>query len=365
MPIHPPTAAAPDRGPDPHPQDICPPSDDPGLSPIDPANPADPADLLESAPVRSPLRPRIPRALSALGGRQVCLCVTLCSAAWIIALLLRRQPIHAQWVVQVLLAMAAMISSAWVSFEQMLIWRRPTRRLVDLIEQIRRGECPIDELARISGGPANVALAVQDVFRDLRLQRQQYLELQHEIRQRVANRTCALERAIGSLRRQTHADPLTGLYNRRALDTHLPALVERCAAEQLELSLLIFDVDHFKQVNDTLGHPAGDKLLRDVANLIRSGIREDDLAFRYGGDEFVVLLPGQGPEHATRLANRLRRLTDELARTLHVPIPPRLSYGVSALEELPQPCARLLLQQADQRLYRVKHSRDLPEQPAA
>lgn len=371
MPTDPPTAPAPNRRPDPVPALAGSPPDRSNAAPTKPAktyrsakaaksaNPADSSQIETPRPRRR--RPR----LSAIGGRQVCLCVTLCSGAWIIALLLRRQPIEAQWIVQVMLAMAAMISSAWVSFEQTIMWRRPTRRLAELIEEIRRGECPIDELSRISGGPAAIAMAVQDVFRDLRLQRRQYLELQQEIRQRVANRTDALERIIGSLRRQTQADPLTGLYNRRALDANLPAMVERCAAERLELSLIIFDVDHFKQVNDTLGHPAGDKLLRDVASLIRSGIREDDLAFRYGGDEFVVLLPGQDRTDATRLATRLRRLTDELARTLHVPLPPRLSFGISALDELPEPSARMLLQEADQRLYELKHARQRQEKPAA
>src|SRR5690606_33954212 len=128
---------------------------------------------------------------------------------------------------------------------------------------------------------------------------------------------------------------LTGLYNRRQLDNHLPELVERCLADQTTLSLLMIDVDHFKQVNDTLGHMAGDKLLGDVGDVIRSSLREQDLAFRYGGDEVVVLLPGQNNAQADVLAKRLSSLVDAMGQTLRLTPSPRLSIGIAMLQDLP------------------------------
>ena len=130
------------------------------------------------------------------------------------------------------------------------------------------------------------------MLRDSRRKRAEAAALEHETRQRIANRTDALERTIGSLRQQATRDVLTGLFNRRMLEEYLPQAVKRCKEARIGLCLLMIDVDHFKLLNDTLGHAAGDELLKTIGQLIRSTIREKDLAFRCGGDEFVVQLEG-------------------------------------------------------------------------
>ena len=107
---------------------------------------------------------------------------------------------------------------------------------------------------------------------------------------------------------------MTGLYNRRLLDQHLPPIIDRCRNTQTHLSLLMIDVDHFKKLNDTLGHAAGDEMLRDIAQIIRSTIRENDSAFRYGGDEFVVVLEGFDAEAGQALGDRLISLVDALRK---------------------------------------------------
>ncbi|MFL5018173.1 MAG: PleD family two-component system response regulator [Rhizobium sp.] len=101
-------------------------------------------------------------------------------------------------------------------------------------------------------------------------------------------------------------DPLTGLYNRRYLDNHLNVLFSRSMARGRPLSVLITDIDRFKHVNDTYGHDGGDEVLREFSNRVRSTIRGADLACRYGGEEFVVVMPDTSPEIAAAVAERLR-----------------------------------------------------------
>ena len=92
------------------------------------------------------------------------------------------------------------------------------------------------------------------------------------------------------LREQTIRDPLTGLFNRRYLDESLERELSRAARDKRPLSLLMIDIDSFKKLNDTYGHPAGDEVLRRLGELIRNGARNADLPCRYGGEEFLLCL---------------------------------------------------------------------------
>jgi diguanylate cyclase (GGDEF)-like protein len=239
-------------------------------------------------------------------------------------------------------------------------WARPSRRLIGLIEQVRAGDAAIESLDDVKGGLTDLVAVIQQVLSDTKQQKQALAELNDEIRQRVANRTDALERQIGSLRQQATRDPLTGLFNRRMLDVYLPQLIQKCQADKLDLSLLMIDVDHFKPLNDTLGHAAGDELLRDIAHIIRSGVRDQDAAFRIGGDEFAVLLPGAGAQVAQAIAARMRELVDALAKPLRVPVAPGLSIGVACVSDLRDCDREALLKEADRKLYQVKGSRRRP-----
>ena len=229
--------------------------------------------------------------------------------------------------------------------------------LADLLPRVQRGEVPIEQLAEVGGGLVSLVPAVQELARELRQQRAATAELELEIRQRVANRTDALERTIGTLRQQATRDALTGLFNRRFLDQYLPQCVVRHVKEKRDLCLLMMDLDNFKVLNDTLGHAAGDDLLRAIGQLIRSAARGEDVAFRCGGDEFVVLLPGYGADAARALAERLTSLVDALGRTLKVPLPPRLAAGMATLSACPDPTPGGLLAEADRCLYEVKRAR--------
>jgi two-component system cell cycle response regulator len=151
-------------------------------------------------------------------------------------------------------------------------------------------------------------------------------------------------------------DALTGLHNRRYMETHLSTLVEQAAGRGKPLSVLIVDIDFFKAINDNYGHDAGDDVLREFALRVRKSIRGIDLACRYGGEEFVVVMPETDMAVATMVAERLRRriATEPFAvgqdgRTIEVTI----SIGIAAIAAT-KDSAAALLKRADQALYRAK-----------
>ena len=162
-----------------------------------------------------------------------------------------------------------------------------------------------------------------------------------------------------ALRTESRTDALTGVGNRRALDEALKQLLRFSA---LPLALILVDVDHFKEVNDRFTHVVGDEVLRRVAASLQLQLRTDDRLLRYGGDEFVVLLPGSGDEEANAVAERMRnavaaRPWDELADGLQVTI----TTGVAAVWSLtgrrPDADAEGLFRRADERLLEGKRKR--------
>ena len=283
--------------------------------------------------------------------------ITAASLVWLVRLLTEHDPLQGPWIFQLLLALGTLLAGGWGAIQRHWYCNVPVRRLLDLARRVQAGELPIESLSRVKGGVAPLVPLVQDLLGDIRRQRSELAAVEKDLGQRVASRTDALERALGSLKQQAVRDALTGLYNRRMLDEHLPPLVERRRADGGPLSVLMADVDHFKMLNDTLGHAAGDELLRSIGQLIRSGIRDGDLAFRFGGDEFVVLLDGCDAPAARKLADRLISLVDALTKPMRVPRPPRLSVGVGRLADLADPSPHALLRQADRALYEEKRSR--------
>lgn len=311
--------------------------------------PDPPVDQLP--PPRVPLRRRLGRHLF----DATCLLCLGLTGVWLARLVYTGEPLPLGRLVQMGAAGAATL------FCLVLLIRRPrfsaTSRLLDLLAEVRAGRAAIDELSDVGGELSRLVPQIQDLLHELRGRRLELDLLHEEIRQRIRQRTSALERTINTLRIKATRDPLTGLGNRRMLDEMLPQLIERCSAENVELCLLMIDVDHFKLLNDTLGHAAGDELLRGIGQLVRSVLKEGDLGFRNGGDEFVLLLIDCDADGGRATAQRLRSLFEALARPLKVPQAPALSIGLGLLRELTEVTPQGLLRRADEALYAEKNRR--------
>ncbi len=154
-------------------------------------------------------------------------------------------------------------------------------------------------------------------------------------------------------------DPLTGLYNRRYAASYLDRLEAQSAKSGKGFALMLLDLDRFKSINDRFGHIAGDEVLIDVANRLRSNIREVDLLARFGGEEFLIAMPNTDQQAAGLMAERLRRVVGETpvwSKAIQGDIPVTLSIGVavSAADETQAGGINALLQAADRALYASK-----------
>jgi len=153
-------------------------------------------------------------------------------------------------------------------------------------------------------------------------------------------------------------DALTGLHNRRYLDNHMKVLFARATARGRPLSVCITDIDRFKSVNDTHGHDAGDEVLKEVAARIRSTVRGADLACRFGGEEFVVVMPDTDSAAAALIAERLRNIIEQtpfVLKSTGASLNITASLGIACSRsgaETPEQ----LLKQADRALYDAKNS---------
>lgn len=180
------------------------------------------------------------------------------------------------------------------------------------------------------------------------------MALNHELsdtQRKLVRANQALEQEREKLRELTVTDPLTGLANRRQLDDKLAYEISRAARTGRPLSIIMADLDHFKRINDKLGHEAGDELLKLVAGIMQDCTRSIDLAARYGGEEFIILAPECSAGDAVKLAERIRsgvqtQSKDKVDREISI------SLGVATL--LPNEDAKSVLQRADEAMYRAK-----------
>ena len=180
-----------------------------------------------------------------------------------------------------------------------------------------------------------------------------------QLHRRLAIQNEELERLNGRLFEQSRTDPLTHLGNRLRLNEDLDVLQARAQRYGHSYSVALCDVDSFKAYNDHYGHLAGDEILKRVAEAIAHQRRSGDTAYRYGGEEFLVILPEQTLEVATGAADRLRKAVEELRIPHEANEPPgivTLSVGVAAIPTGQHTDADELLKQADAALYRAKNA---------
>ena len=181
------------------------------------------------------------------------------------------------------------------------------------------------------------------------------LELNGELERRVALRTVELETRNKQLKRIASKDPLTGLYNRRSFNELLGRQMAEAFRYSQQIACMMIDVDNFKKVNDICGHQAGDAVLKQVADVICREVRGSDIVARYGGDEFIVLMPQCDATQAFHLAKRIREASRmSLAEISKIAPGVSLSIGIADLHTSSATNGDMLVQAADRALYRVK-----------
>jgi len=154
--------------------------------------------------------------------------------------------------------------------------------------------------------------------------------------------------------RHANIDALTGLYNRRWLDSFFARIAMRESQEPVMMSIVLVDVDHFKRFNDEYGHLAGDQVLRTVADALRESVRPQDFVVRYGGEEFMLLLPRTRVPDASRVAERVRKTIAQTAINLNGNALPSMTISLGVAELGPHGSIETAIEHADAALYRAK-----------
>lgn len=157
-----------------------------------------------------------------------------------------------------------------------------------------------------------------------------------------------------TIKAQAYHDNLTGCLNRHAVDTLIREEAEKFSSKSVPFTLLLADVDHFKRINDTFGHQAGDAVLRKLSEVFRTGLRRSDVLCRWGGEEFLILLRGTVMQEAKQIAERLRHLVESSDFPLRTGEGVTVSIGGSGLP--PGRSLDSLFAEADSALYAAKRS---------
>ena len=201
---------------------------------------------------------------------------------------------------------------------------------------------------------ANIAYLRNSKLREARQQLRLGEQTLHAANKSLQQQLDEIHALQAQLSDQANRDPLTGLYNRRYLDTTLIRELARCAREGQPLSLMLIDVDHFKLVNDRHGHPAGDAVLKMLGAMLNGQARAGDVACRYGGEEFLLVLPNMPPDIARLRAEQWR--ADFATATVlfeSLPLQATLSIGVASYPEHGS-SPEALIRCADLALYQAK-----------
>jgi diguanylate cyclase (GGDEF)-like protein len=243
-------------------------------------------------------------------------------------------------------ALAAVFLLVFVVAAGML---RPIQLLSQAAKRLSAGE--LDVRLPLRGGDELTALT--QVFNEMAATIQDKTKQLEEARNELAVKNADLEAANRHLHDQAITDALTGLFNRRHFQDNLDKEMRRCEREERPLSLLLLDLDHFKQYNDRWGHTQGDEELRRVSAQVTKSIRTTDMAFRYGGEEFAVLLPSCSKEQAAEVAEKIRAAVGAHGHRAGVLGRTTVSIGVATFPQDGQ-AARSLVDTADGALYAAK-----------
>lgn len=200
-----------------------------------------------------------------------------------------------------------------------------------------------------------IARSLVGLQEDLNEWRRRAALIERRMGSQIAAETQRITRELRRLQRQNWLDPLTEVHNRRFLEKKFASIFDAQRDARHDLSVIMFDIDRFKAVNDSLGHVVGDELLKFIGQLLRQCRRSDDFAVRYGGDEFLMVLPGTSAENAKALASRLLALFAQRAKMIaNTRPPPALSAGVASIDHDNPSTPQELIAAADRALYRAK-----------
>ena len=167
------------------------------------------------------------------------------------------------------------------------------------------------------------------------------------------------ERARESAETSAHAaaiDPVTGVFNRQYLQARLEEELQRSRRHDIPIALLVIDIDDFKAVNDSYGHLIGDVALKDIAEILRRSVRVFDVCARFGGDEFVIIMPGSTPASAARIAERIRSRIEQYRPTDRALTRLRMTVSIGLAVSSREMASGQLLERADHALYGAKNS---------
>lgn len=247
-----------------------------------------------------------------------------------------------------------MLSFLWLQYGVL----RPIQRSA---ESLRRWRDDLADAGERDLPPLELqelARTVADTSQELNEWKSKAQVLRETLDQRISARTRDLTRAQRRAEREADTDALTGLSNRRVLERTLPEMFAEQRKQGGELTLALFDINHFKDCNDALGHQTGDELLGFVGDLVRMCTRKNrDVGIRIGGDEFVLLLPTTSSVAAVSLLERLSAMFAQHARKLSAPTPPTLSAGVVSMRAHNAQSPEHLLNMADEMMYRAKRKK--------
>jgi diguanylate cyclase (GGDEF)-like protein len=222
-------------------------------------------------------------------------------------------------------------------------------------EAVRRGAQ--DYVVKLGDYLFSLPVVVEKNIRQYRLKREN-ARLQSELESRLEEirvKNQQLEESLKKLQLMATTDHLTGLSNRRAFSDMLERYFNEATRYDFDLSCIMCDLDHYKALNDTLGHQVGDEVLVAAARIIRVNLRVSDTAARYGGDEFVLLLPHTSVKMAIHVADRIRRQLADVTRQNPATAPGvTLSMGVASLKSNHPATADSLVAMADRALYAAK-----------
>ena len=244
-----------------------------------------------------------------------------------------------------------------VPLAYVLVWRtlvKPVGRLAYAARRLGEGDFSARSGIHANDEIGELAYAFDTMAGDVTAMRDELVRTNALLEHKVAERTEQLQDSMSKMKTMAETDHLTGLANRRRFGELLDRYFSEASRYGFDLTCCMCDLDHYKELNDTLGHQCGDEVLVISANVIREALRSSDIAARYGGDEFVLLLPHTSVDRGTSVAQRIRQEMITAANISGHVRPVTMSIGIASIGANGADSADALVSMADRALYEAK-----------